>query len=174
MSTLIVNINKNGVCKNNSVPFEELYKSCGLKKNEGLEEIHTFTTKIHKNCYNVKVFARKYGKATMVNKYEFPPPIDNTILYGTLALVNFDANNKPTDLTIELWEQIYEKLFGGFRDLTKSDDKEDTDKDVYDELPKTKEGYAKDGFVVDDTEVETDENSELTEEDFIFSDEEPN
>lgn len=173
MTTLIVNINKSGVCKNNSVTLDELYKSCGLKKNEGLEEIHTFKTKMHKTKYNIKLFARKYGKSQMVNKYEFPPPVDNTILYGTLALVNFNKNDEPVDLTIELWEQIYENLFGGFEDITKQTENEDKDMtDKYDDLPKTKEGYAKDGFVVEDTEVESDNNSELSEEDFIFSDEE--
>lgn len=115
------------------------------------------------------VFGNSDGKAGNENKYEFPPPIDNEIYFGTIGLVKVkiflneksDTSNrveiKLEDLTVSQWSKYYEYLFGGFDDCDgDNDDDDDNDNasddgcDIYVELPKTKNGYAKDGFVVDD------------------------
>ena len=64
---------------------------------------------------------------------------------------------------------IYEKLFGGFEDLAATAEEDDKEIDELEKVPsemKTKDGYLKDGFVVDD------DNSELSYEEYEYSDEE--
>ena len=79
-------------------------------------------------------------------------------------MVNYDPeNDKILDLEKEEWEQIYEKLFGGFEDLKET---EDADNHEIDELElispdkKTKSGYLKDDFVVDDSDSLSEQDSE--------------
>ena len=55
---------------------------------------------------------------------------------------------------------MYDKLFGGFEDLAATCIEDDTEIDELDAIPadkKTKQGYLKDGFVVDSEDTE-DEN----------------
>ena len=65
-------------------------------------------------------------------------------------------------LTLEKWDKMYNFLFGGFDTLTNCYD----DDDEYDELDsvpahrKTKDGYLKDGFVVDEAEEDDDEDED--------------
>jgi hypothetical protein len=62
-------------------------------------------------------------------------------------------------LNLQLWKKIYEKLFGGFEDLAataKEDDEEEDELATVPKEKKTKQGYLKDGFVVDSDD--TDEN----------------
>ena len=59
------------------------------------------------------------------------------------------ANDEILDLTKEEWDKTYEKLFGGFESLgEEEEDSEDELASVPEEM-KTKDGYLKDGFVVD-------------------------
>lgn len=62
----------------------------------------------------VDVWAKTEGRAGYENKYEMPPPIDELIFYGNIALVARMDNETAIHLTTELWNIIYEKLFGGF------------------------------------------------------------
>ena len=51
-----------------------------------------------------------------------------------------------------MWNKAYEKLFGGFEDLTANandDDNEEDELAAVSKSKKTKQGYLKDGFVVD-------------------------
>jgi hypothetical protein len=108
------------------------------------------------------MYGKSEGKANMENKYDFPPPVDSKLYFGCCALVALtrdDLNKKSfTNLSLELWNKIYEKLFGGFEDLTiaKSEEEDDLEEDDLDAVPKSKKtktgGYLKDGFVVDDDE----------------------
>ena len=86
----------------------------------------------------------KQKESTKIVKYDFPPPVDNKIFYGQCLLV--DSENL---LTIVEWEKIYEELMGGFEDINSESDVSEEDTT---ELPMTKEGYVKDGFVVSDSE----------------------
>ena len=78
----------------------------------------------------------------------FPPPCDNALYFGACCLIKTDGDD-IVDIDIPLWNNIYEKLFGGFEDL---DNEESESDDELNEVPKhlkTKDGYLKDGFVVD-------------------------
>jgi hypothetical protein len=55
-------------------------------------------------------------------------------------------------LTKDKWNKIYEYLFGGFESLVANEDEDDDEEDELESLPKnrkTRDGYLKDGFVVD-------------------------
>ena len=62
------------------------------------------------------------------------------------------------DLSLTLWEKIYEKLFGGFEDLSATCVEDENEEDELANVPKekkTKDGYLKDGFVVDSSDSES-------------------
>ena len=86
------------------------------------------------------------------------------------------------DLEISDWEEIYEYLFGGFEDIGSEDSEDDVDTE--DELEnikqktgvvvkQTKQGYAKDGFIVDDDEEDEDCDGESDDSDDISEDTPP-
>jgi len=134
----------------------ELFKKCGFKKEDGFVKQTTWVSvKINGIKYTVDLYGKTEGKANTENKYDFPPPVDNTLFFGSCALVCRNEESKMISLSLELWNKIYEKLFGGFENLA------DTcieDEEEEDELAgvscekKTKQGYLKDGFVVDSEE----------------------
>jgi hypothetical protein len=135
---------------------EELYKKCGFKKSDGFIKQTEWGVKIDGKKYIVAVFAKTEGKANSENKYDFPPPVDTVLFFGNCALVcSIKKDENKWDLTsmsLELWEKIYEKLFGGFEDLAATCAEDEEEEDELENIPaskKTKQGYLKDGFVVD-------------------------
>jgi hypothetical protein len=138
----------------------ELYKKAGLKSAKDFELQTEWGAEIDGKMYSVSVFGKATGRAGHENKYEFPPPIDNVLLFGSCVLVN-TVNGKATDLTKEEWLKIYEHLYGGFEDLG-DEDSEFSEEDLDEDIPRTKEGYVKDDFIVDDDE-EDDFDSEDSE-----------
>jgi len=142
---------------------EELYKKCGFKKSDDFTKQTEWKIKIHGNKYLVQVYAKTHGRANNENKYDFPPPIDTTLFFGNCAIIakkmetidDITSNYKYTNLTLDLWNKIYEKLFGGFEDLAATAEEDENEFDELELIPKekkTKSGYLKDGFVVDDKE----------------------
>ena len=147
---------------------DEIYKKCGFKKPDGLEKRHTWVVRVDKTNYRVAVFAKDDGKANMENKYEFPPPIDSALYFGSCAVLVEQKNLAgvfiPTNLTITLWDKIYEKMFGGFDSTANKDDDDEIDElETVLKSKKTMNGYLKDGFVVDseNEEEEDDEYSDV-------------
>ena len=147
---------------------DEIYKKCGFKKPDGLEKRHTWVVRVDKTNYRVAVFAKDDGKANMENKYEFPPPIDSALYFGSCAVLveqkNLAGAFIPTNLTISLWDKIYEKMFGGFESTANKEDDDEIDElETVLKSKKTMNGYLKDGFVVDseNEEEEDDEYSDV-------------
>jgi hypothetical protein len=166
--TKIIIVEKPGTLKEVDVKLKdtsELYKKAGFKTAEGFT-LQTHWTSTSKKCsYDVSLYAKTTGRAGQENKYDFPPPVDDRLFFGCCALV---AKNSETDemvdLTKEHWNQCYEHLFGGFEDLG-DEDSEMSEDDVDDDVSRTKEGYVKDGFIVDDSELELeDDDDEETDE----------
>ena len=156
----IVIIEKTGIIKTQNVKnfeIDNLYKKCLFRKADDFAKRHTWTVKIGNKTYNVSLFAKTKGKATTENKYDLPPPIDSTMYYGSMAIVNFNKKDgdetDAVDFTSEEWDKIYEKLFGGFEDIENTDDEEEEDElaNVPKKYLTKKGGYLKDGFVVDTT-----------------------
>ena len=144
--------------------LEEIYKKCGFKKAEDFNKQTEWTIKCEGKKYYVQVFAKSDGRANSENKYDFPPPIDTKLFYGNCAIIaqikKEDGNKVYTNLNIQLWNKIYEKLFGGFEDLATTAKEDEEEEDELANIPKekkTKDGYLKDGFVIDTSD--TDDNS---------------
>jgi hypothetical protein len=84
-------------------------------------------------------------------------------------MIRDDSNNKiHINLTIDLWNKIYEKLFGGFEDLAVTGGDDDDEDDELDTVPKNMKtkngGYLKDGFVVDSSDIEESDSSDTDDE----------
>lgn len=134
----------------------ELFKKCGFKKEDGFVKHTTWSSvKINGVKYTVDLYGKTEGKANTENKYDFPPPVDNTLFFGSCALVCRNEESKMISLTLEVWNKIYEKLFGGFENLVDTcieDEEEEDELAGVSAEKKTKQGYLKDGFVVDSEE----------------------
>jgi len=164
---MVVLVNKTGELTGaNITALEVLYKKAGFKKADGFEERHAWPVKVNgEECF-ATVYARNTGRAGMENKYELPPPIDNDLYFGKMGIV-LKGKDKLEDLSVAEWEEIYNKLCGGFEDLSKLAKEDEEEEDELDEYPdemKTVDGYLKDDFVVSDDELE--------EEAYVFSEEE--
>jgi hypothetical protein len=153
MPFVILIVDKSGKIKELEVKNydeNELYKKAGFKSSEGFELQTEWGAEVNNKKYSVSVFGKTNGRAGQENKYEFPPPIDNTLLFGSCVIVN-KKNGQPSKISKDEWKSVYEHLYGGFEDIGSEDsDEEETDED--DDRPRTKEGYVKDGFIVDDKE----------------------
>ena len=151
---------------------EDLFKKCGFKKNDGFSLQVEWPVKLNSQKFLIQMYGKLEGKANMENKYDFPPPVDKNLYFGACALVGMirdDSNNKShINLSIDLWNKIYEKLFGGFEDLALTCNDDDDEEDELANVPKNmktkKGGYLKDGFVVDSSDTE-EINSETENED---------
>jgi len=159
-------VQKNGEIKQMDVfqlEVENLYKKAGFKKGDDFLKQTTWKCNINNKPTDVSLYAKIKGKANTENKYDFPPPVDSVLYFGNCILVAQDGS-KFVSLTKDLWNVIYETLFGGFEDL-KSEDEEIDELDNIDDSLKTAEGYLKDGFVVSDDEF-LNYGSELEEEEY--------
>jgi len=156
---------------------DELYKKCGFKKEEGFSLQVEWNVKLDGQKYIIQMYGKLNGKANMENKYDFPPPIDNNLYFGSCALVGMikDNTNFNINLSVDLWDKIYEKLFGGFENLAVTCNDDDEEEDELKNVPKNmktkKGGYLKDGFVVDSSDAEEEEEGSSSEENEDISDE---
>jgi hypothetical protein len=156
---------------------EILSKKCDNKKSTGYSCYHTWRYRNRKNRFGlgdslsdtkniyIDLWAKTDGRAGQENKYELPPPIDEIIFFGNIALVARIDKETACNLTLKRWNLVYEKLFGGFDDLAATALADENEIDELDLIPasqKTKTGYLKDGFVVDDDETSTSSGSQVT------------
>lgn len=167
----VVIVDKGGDLKSLNIKnfiIDELYKKCNLRKPDDFIKQTEWSVTIKDKKYYVALYAKTKGRANTENKYDLPPPVDNSLFYGSMALVNFMKSNgdetDACDLDVEEWEKIYEKLFGGFEDIENTDDEEETDELA--NVPKSQltktGGYLKDDFVVDTSEDEMNDADDET------------
>ena len=180
-SLTIIIVDKSASLKNLTVKdykVDELYKKCGFKKADTFILQVEWPVKLDGQKYLIQMYGKLDGKANMENKYDFPPPVDKKLYFGSCALVGMlreDSNNRShINLSLELWNKLYEKLFGGFEDLAvigaDDDDEEDELENVPKKLKTKKGGYLKDGFVIDSSDTEEAAGSETEDEDDEVSD----
>lgn len=173
---------------------ENLYKKAGFKTPNDFHMHHVFEVKMSEMNYRIRLYGKIKGKAGQENKYDFPPPIDNVLFFGSCLLVHVNEEGHALNLSSVEWKQIYEKLFGGFEDLGDNDTEDDeldleseeliaelvrdrrsqqltTNSSFGPSVQLTKEGYVKDNFIVDDDAEEEEEDTE--EEESIEDEEEP-
>ena len=170
----VIIVEKTGVLKMLAIKEfkeEDLFKKCGFKKSEDFIKQTEWNIKCDSKKYLISVYAKADGRANSENKYDFPPPIDTKLFFGNCAILakikNEDGKQVYTNLSLELWEKIYEKLFGGFEDLASTAIEDENEIDELENVPKekkTKQGYLKDGFVID-SDAENDDDDYETEDD---------
>lgn len=171
MASIIV-IEKNGNLKEVVCNEKDIYKKCGFTKENNFLKHHTWEVQINNTLYKIAFYGKKEGRANNENKYDLPPPIDNELFFGKCALVRINTDNEIGDITINIWNKIYEKLFGGFENLDDMAIEDEEEEDELEDIPssmKTKDGYLKDNFVVDeneDIENDNDNDVDLDEEEF--------
>jgi hypothetical protein len=162
---MVIIVEKNAILKQLTIKQfvpEELFKKCGFKKSDDFIKQVEWKLKTEGNKYLIEVFGKTDGRANNENKYDFPPPNDYTLFFGSCAVVAKVQEKEGDDfvlvnLSVELWNKIYEKLFGGFEDLASTAKEDEDEMDELELIPKekkTKDGYLKDGFVVDSSDPE--------------------
>ena len=173
MTVTVLVFEKNGRIKELAIKkFNELelYKKAGLKSSTGFNNRTIWNVDgIKGKSYHLSLFGKIDGRANSENKYEFPPPVDNTLFFGNCILINKDEDDVPINMTKKEWLEVYDHLYGGFDDIGDDDDDDEEEED--DELPRTKSGYVKDDFIVDDDEEDDDDYDDDDEEE-EFDDEE--
>lgn len=183
-SLTIIIVDKGGSLKTLTVKdykVEDLYKKCGFKKSEGFNLQVEWPVRIDGQKLLVQLYGKTEGKANTENKYDFPPPVDKILYFGSCVLVGMlrdDSNNRShINLSIELWNKIYEKLFGGFEDLALTCNDDEDEEDELDAIPKNMKtktgGYLKDGFVVDSSDAEEEDDCSGSDEDEDEESDEP-
>lgn len=151
MTIQIIIIKKNTDLQEKNVKTinqNEIYKLLNYKNDNDFYKLHTFNDKY-------EIYGKRDGKANTENKYEFPPPIDKELYFGNLCILKKEEDNY-VDLSIDEWNKIYEKLFGGFEDLD-VEEVRSVDSEEYETDELTEQGYLKDNFVVDDDELQEEE-----------------
>jgi len=160
--TSIILVESGGALKHSKVKdvaFDNLYKKCGFRVAEHFAKRTTWNVTLDEEMVSVELWSKNDGKAGSENKYDFPPPVDTALYFGTCVLIRVDEHEKIINLSLETWNKMYDFLFGGFDDL---DEEEEPSEDELEKVPqsmKTKHGYLKDGFVVDAPE-DVDEEEE--------------
>ena len=176
MPSTILIVEKLGNIKETTVKTyneENLYKKAGYKTAEGFQcHAQWNIEELKGKSYSISVYGKITGRANQENKYEFPPPIDNTLFFGNCVIVNKTEDGSAANISEDEWTSVYEHLYGGFEDID-SNDEDEEEEDEDDDLPKTKSGYAKDGFIVDDDEIEEEEEEEDEDYEDDDEDEEP-
>jgi hypothetical protein len=163
-------VEKSGSLKNaKTADLIDLYKKCGFKNNDGFSLAHAWSVDFNDTEYKMEVYGKVTGRANTENKYEFPPPIDNVLFFGSCAAILY-VNDKMTDMGSSEFKDIMDHLYGGYSDIGDSDEEEEDEEDDTG-LPKTKQGYVKDDFVVS-SDPEDDDVASEEEEEIVDSDEE--
>ena len=168
MSLTVLIIDKTGSVTEQTIKkFDEaeLYKKAGLKSSTGFKMYTEWVVpELNGKSYHICLYGKADGRANSENKYEFPPPVDNVLFFGSCILFGKGPDDTYVNLTEVEWNSIYDYLHGGFDDIGDDDDDEEED-DEDDDLPRTKSGYVKDDFVVDDDEEEEEEEEEEDDDD---------
>ena len=176
MPSLIL-VDKSGKLKSiktDGLDLEALCKKCGFKSIDGFALAHTWSVAFNEIEYKLCLYGKTAGRANSENKYEFPPPMDNTLFFGSCVVLNIE-NGIVADLSVKDFEDIMEHLYGGFEDVDSEDEEIESSDDEVVGLPKTKDGYVKDDFVVDsddedegdDDDSEEDVESDESEEEIV-------
>lgn len=164
-------VEKTGSLKNaKTADLVDLYKKCGFKTADGFSLAHAWSVDFNDTEYKLEIYGKITGRANTENKYEFPPPIDNVLFFGSCAAILY-VNEKMTDMGTQEFKDIMDHLYGGYSDIGDSDEEEEEEEEDDTGLPKTKQGYVKDDFVVS-SDPEDDDVASEEEEEIVESDEE--
>ena len=144
-------VNKDGTLKpvvvKPTVTPEQYYKLCGLKKPEEFGKLCEWYYSDFGvcDCGKVALYGKSTGRSNMLNKYPFPQR----------RMVEYSAKHKCDVLVVDPTEYKY---YGNCLLVSETSELTEEDWDMFyvaicenrDLQTYTKEGYVKDGFVVDD------------------------
>lgn len=127
--TSIILIESSGTVKSlkaKDLTVETLYRKAGYRNADQFEKRHVWVCKLdHDQEVSVALFAKTTGKALHENKYNFPPPIESDLYFGTVILVQVASDGQLINLEIPTWNAVYDKLFAGFENLGEDDSEEE-------------------------------------------------
>jgi hypothetical protein len=154
----IVIIEKNGDMKNmniKSFAASDLFKKAGFKTPANFDCHTVWNIQYNNKDYSIELHAKNTGRANQENKYEFPPPVDKILFFGSCVLINRKTPSEIDDLYVNDWKNICETLFGGFEDLNEEESEDEAceieeEREAAKNNKLTKTGYLDDGFVVED------------------------
>lgn len=154
MAIGVVIVGKGGEVREARVTDAEaltLAKKCGFKSASAFSKRASWPAAGDSN-FTIELWARDEGRAGSENKYDFPPPVDSSLFFGACCLVGRRQHSATIeDLQAVTWARTYEKLFGGFDDVTQEEEESaDELEEVAPEMKTECGGYLRDGFVTDD------------------------
>ena len=82
--------------------LEELFKKCGFKKADDFIKQVEWSVKYEGQKYFIEVFAKTEGRANSENKYDFPPPIDTKLFFGSCAILAYLKKNDGSKIYTNL------------------------------------------------------------------------
>jgi len=101
----------------------ELYKRCGFKSESNFQKRCDWSTTRGDKTYTVSAYGKDVGRIGFENNYNFPPPLNNTPLFGNCVLVlDVEHNTNPgttivEPLDVEFWTNINTMLVSGSSEL---------------------------------------------------------
>ena len=134
-------------CK--KLEIKDLYKKCNFRKDSNFDKRTEWVVYYKDEKYIIQLYAKSEGQANSENKYDFPPPIDKNLYFGSCCLIRRDDDNNIISLSVKTWEKLSEILFGGFDDIKDETESEDELEKLQDKY-KTKDGYLKKSFIIED------------------------
>ena len=145
----------------NKLDMKELYKKCKFRNANDFDKRATWS---FDGAY-ISIYAKDSGKSKTENKTELPPPIDTPLYFGSILVLRHSeeeiTETNVIDMTKDIWDNFYEKSMGGSESL--GDEDSYSEEEIHPEEDLTKDGYLKDGFVVDEEEEEDIEDDYLPE-----------
>lgn len=109
MKTSIILIDKRGNVKEQKIlamEESELYKKAGFKHPDNFLLRHTW---IDVGYEKICVYAKTEGTNGSMNKYTFPPPLDESSFYGTVIII-IKKDDEFKSITIDEWNDLYKVL----------------------------------------------------------------
>jgi hypothetical protein len=129
MPTVVIVDKKGELSETRADTVNDLYKKAGLKTDTDFELIHKWVISDDEDTTIIGLYGKRSGKPNTENKYEFPPPQDELLLFGKCILVKLSKDGL-LNLTVAEWEDIYDNLYGGFEDIESEEDEVSEDEEL--------------------------------------------
>jgi len=101
----------------------ELYKRCGFKSETNFQKRCDWCITMGDKTYTVSAYGKDAGRVGFENNYKFPPPLNNTPLFGNCVLalyVEHHTNPGTTinySLDVDFWSNLNTTLATGTSEI---------------------------------------------------------
>ena len=93
--------------------IDEFNKKYKIKLVNGYQLFHTWICNLNDINYDLHLYTKLSGK--LLNKYKFPPPLDNQFFYSE-CFFTCSINNEIVDLDLDLCVQLLNHLNKKYQD----------------------------------------------------------